>query len=796
MPRTRILAGIFCVSAATLSLEVNLTRYFSIAQDYHFAFWVISIAFLGYGASGSFLSLWKGSVNRNLDSLLVANRLHFDIQELAWSESRALLILVIYVIWSLPFFFAGLTISTALSRLAAQAAKIYSFDLAGAAAGSILAVTVFLPRGEPGVFPLLSLLAGAASLLFYPKKAMPIRVLPGLWCLGLAAAMLFAPRFLDFRISPFKALPVALKYPGSKAVLTRWNSLSRVDVLESPAARFAPGLSLVYDKDLPPQLGLSLDGGDLNAVTSAENLDDPRLEFLSFLPSSLPYIILEKPRTLVIEPKGGLDVLAALYHGADSVKAYEDNPLLARLMKKDLNARAAHLYTNPRVALAVANSRTSLKKEQETFDLIVFSLTDVVGSMSTGLYGFHENYLCTAEAFGEMLDKLTEKGIIGMTVYQIPPPRQEIRLLASWIDALAEKGKDPAARLLVLRSWGTMSFFIKSSPFTPDEIGRAKGFAGSRLFDLDYYPGVKEGNAEVNNKALDPLYQGLTQTLLDPEKRERLYREYLFDVRPVDDNRPFFAGFYKWDRMKQTYIALGRKWLPLLQGPFMLLFLIAQAGIAASGLIIAPVMRLRRDSNRSLPRRRKTSLAKVFLYFFILGGAFIGVEIALIQRFILFLGHPLYSVAGVLFSLLLATGAGSFFSRKIPRAKLVPWSASAIILCAVLVFLMHSILPVIFEGFLGVPLLIRGLIVFALISPLGFFMGIPFPSGIRLLSEEKEIVPWAWASNSFSTVINSVAAFLAAVQGGYSFLFLLAGAGYLAALPFLGFAHHRDEPDA
>ncbi len=801
----RILAGIFLISAATLCLEISLTRYFSISQHYHFAFLVVSMAFMGYGASGSCLSLFKslGFIDREtflssssflysltiLLCFLLCNAIPFDFAWLAWDKRQIGYIFLYYLILSIPFFFAGLTISFAISSTPQAVNTIYFSDLVGAGAGTLAALVVFLPRGDRGVILMISFLALLASLLFSLKRSLLFRlVLVSFMALEIGL-FIWAPAWLSFRISPVKALPLAMKYPQARHLATSWNAISRIDILESPALRYAPGLSLLYQKDLPPQTGLSIDGGDLSAVTHFENIGESSLEFLASLPSSLAYSFVKQPRTLIIQPKGGLDVLAALNFGATRIKALEGNPLIVKLMRDELAAASGNLYLKERIEAVSGHSRAVVIEGEGSYDLIVFSLTDVFGASGTGIYGLGENYLFTVESFLHLLNLLSPDGLISMSLYLLPPPRQELRAAATWVEALKKSGLDPSLRIAAIRSWGTIHFFIKKSPFLASDIQKLHQFSERCLFDLVYYPGIRPEEANIYNVFDNPLYYELVLRLLSEPQRKELYRGYLFQIRPATDDSPFFFNFFKLNRLKATHRTLGQKWLPFLQGEFLVPLLFLQSIIIAFVLVLLPLLLF-----RGRLRVVKGLASKTFLYFGLIGMAFIFVEITLIQKFILFLGHPLYSTSLVIFSLLFSSGLGSFFSKAIlgqKRRRNLRWS---LFLCAALIGLHLLIFPHFSETLITRSLPLKMVLTFLVTFPLGFVMGFPFPTGIRLLEEKsKRLIPWAWATNAFSSVVNSVSALMIAFWGGYSLVLLLACGGYLLALLFLDFAHHGDK---
>ena len=807
-PKPGFLAAIFCTSAATLCLEVSLTRYFSISQNYHFAFLVISIAFLGYGASGTFLSFFERRSRIEPDrflsfssllfalsilvSFLLSNSIPFDFYQLPWDRKQILLVFPYYFFFGLPFFFAGATISFAITRLASVAHKIYFFDLLGAGTGSLFAALVFLPQGEKGVFVLISGLALIGCFLFSLTRRLLFRGF--LFVLLLAEGLVFviSPGSLTFRISPFKALPQALRYPQAKHCLIKWNSSFRVDVVNSPATRFAPGLSLLYGDKLPPQLGLSVDSDELNAITKFQGAGDPAWKFLCFLPSSFPYFLVSAPRALILEPKGGLDVQAAVCFKASQIKIIESNPLIVGLLRHELASFWGDLYDRQNIEVVASQTRAALNREKETYDLIVISLTDIFGASATGLYGIGENYLFTVNSFSHLLDLLSPQGVVSLTLYLLPPPRQEAKVLATWIEALEKKGFLPASRIAAIRTWGTLSLFIKKSPFAPDEITKLKDFCRERLFDTAYYPGIRKEELNVYNQMDRPVYEELFPELLSATARREFYKGYLFEVEPATDNRPFFYNFFKWNKAKATYGALGKNPSVFLQGKFLLVILFVQACAAAFILILLPFWVFRR---KKISKQR--TFFQVFFYFSLIGAAFIFIEIVLIQRFILFLGQPLYSMSTVIFSLLFSSGMGSLSSGKILGKTPVRRLKSLLLLCSILSASYLLFLPAFIDKFIGLGLGIKIVISFISIFPLGFLLGFPFPTGIRLLEKaERRLLPWAWSANAFSTVINSILALGIAHSVGYNVVWALAAGAYLAVFPLLGFADHGHKSDA
>jgi hypothetical protein len=280
--------------------------------------------------------------------------------------------------------------------------------------------------------------------------------------------------------------------------------------------------------------------------------------------------------------------------------------------------------------------------------------------------------------------------------------------------------------------------------------------------------------------------------LLSPSECEKFYEDYLFQVKPVSDDKPFFFNFFKLKKIKSTYTALGQKLLPLLQGELLVFILLVQALLVASGLILLPVFIRHKRKMHS-----KIRTGAVFFYFGFIGMSFISLEITFIQKFILFLGHPLYSMALTIFVLLFSSGTGSLMSKKILGRNYLKNVRIVFLLSGFLIIAYGFILPFLFNMFIGSNIIVKLFISFSMIFPLGFLMGFPFPTGIRLLKKDgASVIPWAWATNAFSSVVNSVAALAVAFWGGFTLIMFIAACGYLIAPLFLGFSSHGNKPHA
>jgi len=791
--------GVGLTSSATLLLQISLVRIFSVALWHHFAFMVVSIAFLGFGASGTFLMMVRKAKElpvgptlarlafafsiATLISYWASNHIPFDPARFMWDRYQWVYLLCYYFVLAVPFFFAGLILGLVYTYRIAQVGPLYAADLIGAAVGCTGILWVYPFAGESGSVLVVSLLAGAASLAFCPN-GWKRNLARGVWMGTLCLMMIMRPEPLDLHISPYKALKVAQRYPAARILETRWHASGRLDIVQSGAVRFAPGLSFEFHGRLPEQLGLCVDAGALNAVTRfSGNTED--MAFTAFLSSALPYAIKKPEDVLVMEPMGGLDILAARYHGAKNIVTTHSNPLTLKVMKTSLKDFSGHLYAyEDQVRSVEAQGRHFLGRGQMAFDVIQLSLTDSLGALSSGLYGLSEDYTLTTEAFKTYLKALKPEGFFTVTQYLLPPPRHEIRLVALACKALEAMGmRQPASRLAAIRSWGTFTLVVKKRPFDLQEIHEMKAFCHRLRFDLVHYPNMPRTEANVYNRFPTPLYYDMIQKVLCPSKREDFYKSYLFDIQPVTDDKPFFYHHFKMNKAFSLYRAVGDKWQLFLEGGYLVHLILFQAVVIGLVLISLPLSKTGRPSS-----------AWFVAYFGCIGLAFMFTEICLIQRFILFLAKPAYAFSTVLFSVLLASALGSYYSKKFMGR--LPY----LLLTPILLFGYAFCLDDLFTLAVGWPFWVRYGGTFLIILPLGFMMGMFFPTGMGVLSLSFErAVPWAWAVNGCASVVGSVLAVVVALGYGFTVVFCLAGLFYSLALGVLvlqnlSYHRHKDNP--
>ena len=786
-----VYVGLFIVSLATLTLEISLTRFFSVSKWYHFAFMVVSIALFGIGVSGSFLSVFHSLLERNIQelrvilsfsfsltcalSIAITNLVPFDPFRFAWDPIQFLNLVIHFITLSVPFFFSGLFTSVILVDMADKVNNIYFSTMIGSGVGSLIVTTVLSPMSCGGIIVFVSSLGFIATFIFALN-------LPRKKCLAALASILISTTLiftfyptLEAKMSPYKSLKIALTYPNSQILYTGWNSFSRVDVFESPYVRYAPGLSYEYQGSIPSQLGITVDGDSLTAITYYDG-DPSTLNFTGYLPMALPYHLDGRDKVLIMYPGGGLEVLTALYHNASEIVAVEINPLLVEAVRDRFGDFAGNIYDDDKVSVQVSEGRSFVKSANETYDLIQLSIVGNVAVSSTGVYALSEDYLYTVEAMQEYYIHLKADGLLCITRWLLPPPREEPRIVSLAVSALEAQGVvNPDKRIAAVRGWGTFTLLIKQNDFTQSEADDIRRFCSERKFDIVYLPEVSPSEVNRYNRFPQPYYYEMVKAILSSKDRKSLYQNYLFDITPVNDERPFFYHFYRLDKIVSIYESMGKKWQPFVEGAYLVPVVFIQALVLSVVFILMPLLRFKRLG--AMPGR-----SKLLAYFLFLGLGYMFIEIVFIQKFILFLGHPVYAVSTVLFSLLTFSGLGSYFSGRLKCWSRRPLIFILLLICAVTVVYAVS-LPILLHELLGQDLAVRIVIAFLTIIPIAFLMGMPFPLGISLTNERyPALIPWTWAVNGCASVLGSILPVIIALSAGFSTVLLLGGVIYLAAV--------------
>src|SRR5262245_36020872 len=513
---------------------------------------VISIALLGYGASGTFLALARDRLEARASGVFalsaalfgvsavvcfaVAERLPFNALELIWDPRQLLYLGALYAILIVPFFCGAMCVGLALACFAEPVGRIYRADLLGAGFGALgLLGLLFLVM--PGrALELVGAVGLAAAALV--SLGPPVSRLRALLYAGGAVAMAFAlpPAWTALELSPYKGLSQALRVPGAAVEVERSSPLGLLSAVRSPEIPFrhAPGLSLNNLLEPAEQIGVFTDGEALSPITAFDG-DLGRLAYLDFTTAALPYHLLDRPRVLVLGAGGGADVLLALYHDAHSIDAVELNPQLIELVRGRYADFAGHLYERQGVRAHVGEARGFVAASADRYDLIQIPLLDAFAAAAAGTLSLSESFVYTIEAFGTYLDHLAPDGYLAITRWLKLPPRDSAKLFLTALRALEGRGvAEPARQLVLIRSWETTTLLVKNGPLTPADIARLRAFADERSFDLAWYPGMRADEANRYNLLEEPYFFEAAQGLI--EDPAGFLARYKFDLRPATDD--------------------------------------------------------------------------------------------------------------------------------------------------------------------------------------------------------------------------------------------------------------------
>jgi spermine/spermidine synthase len=749
--RRLLFAGIFLIALSGLVLEVSITRIFSAAIWYHFAFVAVSVALVGLGASGLVvhhgIKKLRGKWAEDLTifsawgiTIFIPITL-FVMHALA---SQVIYLPLFMILFSVPFFFVGIIISAAFSAFGSVAGRLYAADLVGASAGALLVVLFLVLTGGEGATLIVGLIAAIGATIFSSIAKNTKKIIVSFIFVAFAISLILlnhATQIFAIPTDPTaqKDLPIYLReHPGSKIVKTQWNSFSRIDVVEGGNA--SEGLvAKVF-----------IDGGAGTNIISWDGNTESRQELSTWM-QYLPFKMIQDPKVLVIGSGGGRDVVAALVSGSKDVTSVEINPIIYETVKS-YGDRAGNVYSHEYVRSHVDEGRSFITRSSEKYDIIYVPFVDTWASVSSGGLSVSENFLYTLEGFQQYYDHLTDRGKIVTVRWLIDAPR----FITTYAKLLEQNGvpQDQLHRHLIMVTSDsytqdpsvTMVIFSKL-PFTDEEIG----FFSESFSQYDYKPILIPG--QIMREPYPALLNGEIQL-------EQFYDLFETKVYPVTDDNPYFLSFEK----------------PLPSAVEILLY--AGIGIVAIFLLI-PFVWMRRGGRTEKSELR---IATVIAYFAALGMGFILIELALLQKLILLLGNPTMTFAILLFTLLISSGSGSLLSSRIARnnMKNLVFVIGGIAALGILyvVFLPPIVYSAIAESFE-----VKAAVSVAVLAPIGFLMGMPLPTGIRLLKAHRpEYIPWMWAINGAFSVLGAVLAIALGIMYGSSHALILGILIYLIAL--------------
>jgi hypothetical protein len=772
-----LLLGIGASSFAALLLELALTRLFSVVLFYHFAFLAISIALLGLGAGGVFaylrktqlsrigtrpLAAWLCGLNAIVIPFVLEIVLHVPVSlELSWTN--LLRLTVLYLSAAIPFLLTGVLFSVVFARETRTITRLYGADLLGGALACLSVVPLLNWIGGPNAILFAATVMALAGLVWADERR--TRNVTGVIAavLVLLIAVNHSGRLIDVTYAK------GIFRDKSWVEFARWNAISRVEV----DRQGGDGKAIVIDADASTYI-MNVDPHAWQGTLWQKNL--------MASPPALANVLRPRGEFAIIGPGGGVDVLRAVANGSPSVTGIEINPIIANSIMRDRYAEYSyHLYERPEVHLHVTDGRSFVRNAKQKFDVVQMTLVDTWASTAAGAFALSENSLYTVDAFREYFEHLKPDGMIAITRWEFRQPRESLRVVSVATEALHQLGVQNPAKHFIVVSEGDLDedgipvvVLAKKSPFTPEEEAAVEAHIESTEDLVALYTPSAPG-------------QNPFSALIARNDPRAFARAYPYNVAPVDDNAPFFFFTLKTDQvLHDGGLQRGIDWKVNL-GVVVLGIVFAISLVAVVVFLVGPMALRGGRRQRVLP----------LLYFVAVGLGYILVEIAFIQRFVLFLGHPTYALTVVIFLLLLSSGAGSLSSRRwLPNAAR-GWIPLVILVLAIALYTWG--LTSLLTSLIGLPFFVKLVVSAVVLVPLGFAMGMPFPTGLRAIADTAAVelpaselgepansddnaVEWAWAMNAASSVLGSVLAMVIAIHFGLNITVACGAAAYLLSL--------------
>jgi hypothetical protein len=755
-PPLRVLVAVGLVAGSTLALQVLLTRVFAAVLYYHFGFMAISLALLGVGAGAILIYVrpqWFESLSLErvlarwsvlyggllVVAIAILVRLDYTLGNHI-TAGFVFNLTVACLVAAVPFLAAGIVIALAVRGYTSSIGRVYSFDLAGAGIGAAAVVPLLWIADAPTLVVALGAIAALAALLFAGPRAPETRLAGGA-LLVVAMLVTLSATTNAFHLGTY----------GQKPAVERWTPLNRV-LGYLPGPKLING-DVVYDRNFGEIIPYHR-GGPL-----------PSWRLLQEGPQTIGYSLTPHGDSLVIGGGGGRDILTALSTGQRRVDVVELNRGIRDVVDKDLGSFSGSPYTLPRVHTTIGDGRSTLAERKRHYNQIQIGYVDTFSPSGAQAFALTENNLYTLEAFDDYFDHLKPGGVLNLARPVHHNGDEALRATVLTLAALRKHGvKDPRRNVVVLlanyltpfRSFQYGTIIAKLQPFTAAELRHIRRTARVRSTGIAFAPGGP--------------YRDEWAGLARARSIDSFCHSYKLNVCPNTDDKPFFFNMKRLGDIggASSTAAIG------VSDPILILAitLAILAGLAVLAFVL-PLMLVRREGRPTVG-----SLS----FFAAIGLGFLVLEVALIQRFVLFLGFPTYALSVVLFALLVFTGIGSLISTRAeadPRRALAAAIAVGSVLIAASAYGLQPLLRSLIE--LSFPL--RVLLTVAMLAPLGLTLGMAMPLGLRRLQGLHPAgVPWAWGINGIASVLASVLAVFVAINFGFAITTLLALAFYLAAL--------------
>lgn len=782
-------SGVFIVSAALMALQVLQSRIFSVTTWYHLAFLVISVVMFGLTLGALHVHKGDEKKQKNDHAALMARhsfffaiyvvialftQMFFPIVSGKLSGTLITLPLVSFFT-VLPYYQAGIVLSLALTRTPYPVGRTYGIDLLGAAGGCLLALGLMKTMDTPSAVLVLSLAGLAASFCFSRaggKNGMArTQGVFGAFLLLLVALNVLAPRPVIY--------PVFVKnrfLPQSELAYDAWNPISRVTVNNESADAnpFIWGRSPLTPRDMKSSYyALKIDGDAGTPINRFDDHDWNRMAFLPYDVTTVAYSLPRLQRGAIIGVGGGRDVLSARYFGVTDITALDVNPVQIDLLTKVEPFRSyAGLHDLPGLRLINAEARSWFTREHESLDIIQMSLIDTWAATAAGAFALTENGLYTVDAWKIFLDDLNDSGVLTVSRWYLQDAHSEtVRLVSLAAAAALESGAaNPADHIFVATGGRIATLVLAKKPFTERQLDALHARAQQMEFGVIVSPRVA-ATGDI----------GVILSTHGRAELEAFARNHPFDIAPPTDERPFFFNQVRLNNPAQVIklVALGdvSTFMGQARATLNLYLILLFSAAMVAGVILYPLRGALKKMDRSF-------IVHGTAWFMLIGFGFMLIEIALLQRMGVFLGHPVYGLGIVLFSLVLSTGLGSLLSERLPldnTGKRMTW----IILTALMAAAQAFLIPSVFAGYMEESLLFRIILCVGMTLPLGVLLGFGFPTGMALVRKvDTKSMAWFWGINGAAGVTGSALAMAMSIAMGIQWTMLCGAACYaLLAVP-------------
>jgi len=778
---------VFITSFVILCYEIIFTRVFAYSQWHNLSSLIITMALLGFGVSGIAAVIYQKKIEKYyfkflfIESLLfplflaagfyISAFLKFNPYELALNVKQALNIFLYFSMMGIPFFFGSSVICMVLMRNPIPSS--YFYNLLGSGSGALAAMAASFTFHPYDIMIIIIFLSFIPVILLSSLSA-KVYFITSLFAVTITASVtVYISSLPGFKnVSEYKAISGALNLPGSGILYNEYSPLSVVQVVEAEGLRSTAGLSIFSPYQVPVQKGIFFDGDSMSSITPFDG-DAAKIRYIEYLASYLPYYLQGKKnngKILIIGSGGGESILKSILAGFKEIDAVEVNSSVISLMKGGLAEFSGYIYNKKNLSIFNSDGRSYIKQTSKKYDLIEISLLDAYNTSASGVYALNETYLYTTESFEDYFSGLTENGMLSVTRWITTPPRDTFKIFNTAIESLRKLNvKDKENHIAAIRSLQTVTLLLSKSPFSPSRIDCLKKFCNDRSFDIIYYPGVESDQTNRYIRLSGPVYYNAFVKLLSEEK-DKFIDNYDFDITAPSDDRPYFYNFFKL-RLIDYIKKYGPSQLPVTEwGYLILLIILLPVVIISFAGIILPVLMIEKN----------TVKPDIIIFFSIIAAGYFFIEMPLIQKMTLFLGHPSYSISVIISGLLISSGIGSYFSDKLFPEKyriLIPSLSTAAI-----ILLYQYKLDSILHELVSLYITTKILVVLSLIAPPAFFMGFPFPQGlIQMRQKDINSLPLAWGVNGFFSVISIISASLLAIISGFRIVFITAAVCYIIA---------------